>query len=412
MTPPTFRPDLPREIDLIEEVLRLWGMGRVEATIPAAKNHIGGLTREQRLTRKVGRILRSCGLNETMNFSFAAPGDLERIGMTAEGRGCAVELMNPLGRRADRDAPLAHPGLLQSVEFNITHSTANVQLYEIGTLFFGRENASAPKEREAVAGVMSGSMGDVTWNYKPMPLRFFDGKGVVEELLEQLRIPKVRFRAAEGEGYAFLQPGRCAEVLSGGTVLGWVGEIHPDARDVYGIDIPVVAFELNLEALLKLSGTQEAYREFSQFPSVEHDLAIVVDDSVTCEDLERRLRLRRRQAPGGRAPVRRVPRCRARGRGQEVHGVRAHVPLRRPHAHERGSREGPLQAGYEGVQGNRRRGPLLSKVPQAPHLAPQSSGAAHKVCALLFRGDLGHLGNYWVLGRAPHLALQSLGRCA
>lgn len=290
IVPPTFRPDLPREIDLIEEVLRLWGMGRVEATIPAAKNHIGGLTREQRLTRKVGRILRSCGLNETMNFSFAAPGDLERIGMTEEGRGCAVELMNPLVAEQTEMRRSLIPGLLQAVEFNIKHSTANVQLYEIGTLFFGRENASAPKEREAVAGVMSGSMGDVTWNYKPMPLRFFDGKGVVEELLEQMRIPKVRFRAAEGEGYAFLQPGRCAEVLSGGTVLGWVGEIHPDARDVYGIDIPVVAFELNLEALLKLSGAQEAYREFSQFPSVEHDLAIVVDDSVTCEDLERRLR--------------------------------------------------------------------------------------------------------------------------
>lgn len=290
VTPPTFRPDLPREIDLIEEVLRIWGMGRVEATIPAAKNHIGGLTREQRLTRKVGQVLRSCGLNETMNFSFAAPGDLERIGMTAEGRGCAVELMNPLVAEQTEMRRSLIPGLLQSVEFNITHSTANVQLYEIGTLFFGRENASAPKEREAVAGVMSGSMGDVTWNYKPMPLRFFDGKGVVEELLEQMRIPKVRFRAAEGEGYAFLQPGRCAEVLSGGTVLGWVGEIHPDAREAYGIDIPVVAFELNLEALLKLSGAQEAYREFSQFPSVEHDLAIVVDDSVTCEDLERRLR--------------------------------------------------------------------------------------------------------------------------
>ena len=290
VTPPTFRPDLPREIDLIEEILRIWGMGRVEATIPAAKNHIGGLTREQRLTRKVGQVLRSCGLNETMNFSFAAPGDLERIGMTAEGRGCAVELMNPLVAEQTEMRRSLIPGLLQSVEFNITHSTANVQLYEIGTLFFGRENASAPKEREAVAGVMSGAMSDVTWNYKPMPLRFFDGKGVVEELLEQLRIPKVRFREATGDAYAFLQPGRCAEVLSSVTVLGWVGEIHPDAREAYGIDIPVVAFELNLEALLKLSGAQEAYREFSQFPSVEHDLAIVVDDSVTCEDLERRLR--------------------------------------------------------------------------------------------------------------------------
>ena len=288
--PATFRPDLTREIDLIEEVLRLWGMDRVEATIPAAKNHIGGLTREQQLTRKVGQILRACGLNETMNFSFAAPGDLERIGMTDEGRGCPVEIMNPLVAEQTEMRRSLIPGLLQSVEYNIKHSTANVQLYEIGTLFFGRENASAPKERESVAGVLSGSMGDVGWNYKPMPLRFFDGKGVVEELLSQLRTPKVRFRPADGDDYAFLQPGRGAEVLSGGTVLGWVGEIHPDARDVYGIDIPVVAFELNLEALLKGAGAQEAYREFSQFPSVEHDLAIVVDDDVTCEDLERRLR--------------------------------------------------------------------------------------------------------------------------
>lgn len=288
--PATFRPDLTREIDLIEEVLRLWGMDRVEATIPAAKNHIGGLTREQQLTRKVGQILRACGLNETMNFSFAAPGDLERIGMTDEGRGCPVEIMNPLVAEQTEMRRSLIPGLLQSVEYNIKHSTANVQLYEIGTLFFGRENASAPKERESVAGVLSGSMGDVTWNYKPMSLRFFDGKGVVEELLSQLRTPKVRFRPADGDDYAFLQPGRGAEVLSGGTVLGWVGEIHPDARDVYGIDIPVVAFELNLEALIKGAGAQEAYREFSQFPSVEHDLAIVVDDDVTCEDLERRLR--------------------------------------------------------------------------------------------------------------------------
>ena len=290
VVPATFRPDLTREIDLIEEVLRLWGMDRVEATIPAAKNHIGGLTREQQLTRKVGRVLRACGLNETMNFSFAAPGDLERIGMTDEGRGCPVEIMNPLVAEQTEMRRSLIPGLLQSVEYNIKHSTANVQLYEIGTLFFGRENASAPKERESVAGVLSGSMGDVTWNYKPMPLRFFDGKGVVEELLSQLRTPKVRFRPADGDDYAFLQPGRGAEVLSGGTVLGWVGEIHPDARDVYGIDIPVVAFELNLEALLKGAGSQEAYHEFSQFPSVEHDLAIVVDDDVTCEDLERRLR--------------------------------------------------------------------------------------------------------------------------
>lgn len=295
VVPPSFRPDLEREIDLIEEVLRLWGMDRVEATIPAAKNHIGGLTHEQRLLRRVGAILRSCGLNETTTYSFAAPGDLEKTRMSTEGRGLPVVIMNPLVAEQTEMRRSLLPGLLQSVAYNNAHGTANVHLYEMGTLFCGRENASLPKERRSLAGVLSGAWGDVTWNQKFAPLRFFDGKGVVEELLAQLRVEKVRFRPAEGDGYAFLQLGRGAEVLAGGTVLGWVGEIHPEVRDAYGIDLPVVAFELNLDALITCSRDQQAYRDFSSYPAVEMDLAIVVDEGVTCEDLERRL-----QSAGGK----------------------------------------------------------------------------------------------------------------
>lgn len=290
VVPPTFRPDLEREIDLIEEVLRLWGMGRVEATIPAAKNHIGGLTHDQRLLRRIGSIMRSCGLNETTTYSFAAPGDLERTRMSAEGRGLPVVLMNPLVAEQTEMRRSLLPGLLQSVAYNGAHGTANVHLYEMGTLFCGREHASLPKERHALAGVLSGAWGDVTWNQKYKPLRFFDGKGVVEELLSQLRVEKVRFRPAEGERFAFLQPGRGAEVLAGGVELGWVGEIHPAVREAYDIALPVVAFELSLEALMKCARDQQAYQDFSMFPSVDVDLAIVVDEAVTYEDLERRLR--------------------------------------------------------------------------------------------------------------------------
>ena len=289
VTPPSFRPDLPREIDLIEEVLRLWGMGRVEATIPAAKNHIGGLTREQQLTRKVGQILRACGLNETTTFGFAAPGDLEKIHMSADGRGVPVVLMNPLVAEQTEMRRSLLPGLLQSVAYNEAHGTTNVHLYEIGTLFRGRENASLPRETQSVAGVLTGSWTDQTWNNTVDKLRFFAGKGIVEELLEQLRLPKVRFRVAEGEGYDFLQPGRAAEVLSGGTVLGWVGEIHPEAREAMDIDQIVVAFELDLDKLIKGAHNQENYHEFSPFPAVQHDLAIVVPDEVTCEDLLQRI---------------------------------------------------------------------------------------------------------------------------
>ena len=289
VTPPSFRPDLPREIDLIEEVLRLWGMGRVEATIPAAKNHIGGLTHEQQLARKVGQILRACGLNETTTFGFAAPGDLEKIHMSADGRGVPVVLMNPLVAEQTEMRRSLLPGLLQSVAYNEAHGTTNVHLYEIGTLFHGRENASLPRETQSVAGVLTGSWTDQTWNNTVDKLRFFAGKGIVEELLEQLRVPKVRFRVAEGEGYDFLQPGRAAEVLSGGTVLGWVGEIHPEAREAMDIDQIVVAFELDLDKLIKGAHNQENYHEFSPFPAVQHDLAIVVPDEVTCEDLLQRI---------------------------------------------------------------------------------------------------------------------------
>ena len=107
VVPPTFRPDLEREIDLIEEVLRLWGMGRVEATIPAAKNHIGGLTHDQRLLRRIGAIMRSCGLNETTTYSFAAPGDLEQHAHERRGPRPARGAHEPARRRANRDAPFA-----------------------------------------------------------------------------------------------------------------------------------------------------------------------------------------------------------------------------------------------------------------------------------------------------------------
>ncbi|QWT17744.1 phenylalanine--tRNA ligase subunit beta [Collinsella sp. zg1085] len=289
VTPPSYRPDLVREIDLIEEIIRLWGMDRVPAQVPAAKNHIGGLTAEQHTLRMMGRLLRSCGLNEATSFSFAAPGDLERLGMSADGRGCAVEIMNPLVAEQTELRRSLMPGLLQSVAYNNAHGTQQVMLYEIGELFWGREHKSLPRELRSVAGVFSGTAALDTWNQHHHELRFFDAKGVVEELLTQLRIPKPRFVVATGEQYSFLQPGRAAEVQSGSSVLGWVGEIHPNALRAFDIDTPVAAFELNVELLLRLAQAQEQYREYSSFPSVDIDLALVVDEDVSYADILQRL---------------------------------------------------------------------------------------------------------------------------
>ncbi len=286
VTVPSFRPDLEREIDLYEEVVRLWGEGDIEPTLPAPRNHAGGLTLEQRRLRLIGRTLRSCGLNETLSYAFVPEDDLERVRMTEEGRGCAVRLMNPMSSDWTVMRRSLIPGLLRSVANNQNRGVSNVALYETGRLFFGRPGHAQPKEQRYVAGVLCGKWDEDGWDSHRRPLDFFDAKGVVENLLEALRIEKVRFRAVEGDGYAFAQPGRVAEVSARGAVLGWVAELHPAALAAFDVAPSVAAFELDLEQLLRLAKTELPYRDIPTFPAVEMDVSLTVDESVTCERLE------------------------------------------------------------------------------------------------------------------------------
>ena len=290
VTAPTNRPDLTREVDLIEEVVRLYGEGDIEPTLPAARNHAGGLTVEQQRLRKIGATLRACGLSETTTYCFAEPGDLERLGMSEEGRGIPVQIMNPLVADQSEMRRSIIPGLLRSVAYNLDHGTPNVQLYEMGRVFYAHEHKSAPDEPTYVSGVLCGSWDLDQWNMKYPSLDFFDAKGVVEQLLAALRITKVRYKVADPEKYGWLQPGRAAEVLAQGELLGWVGNIHPASLKKFDIDKPVIAFELSVAALLRLAQRELPYEEVPTLPGVDVDLALVVDEKITCEMVMQRLR--------------------------------------------------------------------------------------------------------------------------
>lgn len=283
---PTFRPDLPREIDLYEEVARLWGLDRIEPTLPGGRKRIGGRTPEQIVDDRIGEVLRACGLNETMTYSFVPEDDLARLRMPAEGRGEAVELINPMSADQSQMRRSIIPGLLRSVAYNEAHGVPNVQLYEQGRVFAAAEGRKLPKERKLVAGVLAGSWNEPGWNDPAVPLDFFDAKGVLENLLDELKAEKIRFKALGADEAPWLQPGRAAEVLSGGTQIGWVGEIHPLACQAFGVKGQVAAFELSLEALRKSARTSRELAEIPHFPAVEVDLALVVDESVTAERVE------------------------------------------------------------------------------------------------------------------------------
>ena len=282
---PTFRPDLEREIDLYEEVLRLYGMDRVPATLPGGRGRVGTRSVAEQKVSVIHAALRASGLNETMTYSFAEPTELERLRMKTDGLGIPVELINPMNADQSIMRQSIIPGLLRSVAYNQSHGVKNIQLYEMGVVFFGAEGRKKPKEKQKLAGVLAGAMGEAGWNANPAPFDFFDGKGVIENLVRELAIPKVRFKALDAEDAPHLQPGRAAEVLSGGAVLGWVGELHPLATEAYEATAPVVAFEFDVDALVKASCPARDYIDVPVFPAVSMDVAFVVDEGVAHERL-------------------------------------------------------------------------------------------------------------------------------
>ena len=154
MVAPTFRPDLEREIDLYEEVLRLYGMDRIPSTLPAGRGRLGVRTPQQLVDAKLHATLSACGMNETMTYSFAAADDVKKLRMNEEGLGEAAELINPMNAEQSCMRRTIVPGLLRSVAYNQSRGVSNIQLYEIGTVFSAREGAAQPKERRKLAGVL------------------------------------------------------------------------------------------------------------------------------------------------------------------------------------------------------------------------------------------------------------------
>lgn len=287
---PTFRPDIDREVDLAEEVVRVWGMDRVASTLPGGRERIGGRTAAQEADVRIGEALRAAGLHEHIGWAFADPADMERLGWELGPGELTVALLNPMAEDQSVLRWTLANGLLRTVARNQRRGVPNVHLYEAGTVFRTAENRKLPKERAVVGGVLTGSWEQQSWNEPARPLDFFDGKGVLEVLFESLHLEKWRLRATEK---AWLQPGRSADIVLGSDVIGWIGEVAPDVLDAFEVVGPVTLFEMQLTALEKAAveaRAQRQYAEIPRFPAVTLDLALVVDESVTAERVEQAIR--------------------------------------------------------------------------------------------------------------------------
>jgi phenylalanyl-tRNA synthetase beta chain len=296
---PTFRPDVTREIDLVEEVVRVWGMDRVEATLPGGRERVGRLSEDQLWHDRIGNTMRASGLNETMTYSFVDPGDLGRLGYELAESEMLVELLNPMSEEQAVMRCTLLPGLLRSVSYNQRRGVEDVHLYEMGNAYVTSEGSKLPKENLMLAGVLAGGWNAPAWNdpivsakvpgaaLRSTALNFFDGKGVLESLKEDLGIKRFKLEAA---AYPWLQPGRSASVLVGGQPAGWIGEVHPDVLEAFEAQGPVIAIEVAVDALTRAAVGVKSYSAVPRYPAVEFDIALVVDSDVTAERVEQSLR--------------------------------------------------------------------------------------------------------------------------
>ncbi len=288
---PTFRPDLEREVDLIEEVVRVYGMERVVSTLPAGRGRVGGRTLSQARRERIGAALRAAGLNEAITWSFGDPRDIERLGWEFGPGELPVRLLNPMSQDQSIMRSSVLPGMLRAVGNNQRKGTGDVHLYEIGAVWWTADGRKQPKERTVVAGVLAGRWHRPSWDEtgdaREAGLDFFDGKGLVETVCEELGIAKWRVRAAER---AWLQPGRSAEVVLGGDVAGWLGEVHPRVLDAYECAGPVVAFELGLKPLMAAAREVSDFVDLPRFPAAKIDMAIIVPGDVAFERVEQAIR--------------------------------------------------------------------------------------------------------------------------
>ncbi len=312
--PAVRRNDVTREADLIEEVARIHGLGELPATLPARRGAYGRLTPTQHLRRRAADALVGRGLYETVGWTFTAPTLHDRLRLPAEDpRRRAPVLENPLSEDQSLLRTTLLGSLLDVAAYNSARGTADLRLFEMGSLFVldgapgangdgasaveqaggvvaasgsvagnGADVQSAERgwtgvgEHSALAVLLSGRIAPATWGAPEQPKAdLFAVKGILEALGEALRV-ELEYRQ---QPQPFLHPGRSAAVIGDGRQLGWLGELHPLVAREWGIEGAAV-MELKLDSLLEMASGEQLYGDVISYPAVHQDLAVVLPEEV------------------------------------------------------------------------------------------------------------------------------------
>lgn len=280
---PSWRLDLDREIDLIEEIARVYGYNRFANTLPAFGEGVEALPTAE-AEAVVRRTMLAAGFHEAIGSTFCSAAE---AALTAPQPGVVVPLGNPLSEEAGVLRPSLVPGMLAMVAGNMHRDVSDVRLFELGTVFSG--TTEKVEERPALAFAAVGALPDLSSIQPARAVEFHDVKGVVEQLLARFQMRTIyfdRFPPESGLMPAWLHPYRAARVIAEGITVGWFGQLHPNEAAVRKLKEPVLLGEIYLDRLYKLPLRKPGTREISRFQPVRRDFSLVLDAGIPWKKID------------------------------------------------------------------------------------------------------------------------------
>jgi phenylalanyl-tRNA synthetase beta chain len=284
VTPPTCRVDILREIDLIEEVIRLYSYDRVPVTLPAvAVTEIAVIPRLY-LEERIRQLLIGSGYTEIVNYSFGIPvaADLLCLPENDERRRL-VRIKNPLGEDLSVMRTTMIYGLLETAKKNANNGSFDLSIFEIGRIFLKRKAGELPEEKNMLAGLLTGKLTDDLWGSRKT-VDFYTLKGCLENIFFDLKLNNCRYNSTAVE--SFLHPGKSCGIYLDDQQIGFLGEVHPDVLEKIDLKNNVYVFEINLDILVSAYLDRNiAYQEISKFPAVMRDAAFVIPDTMEADQM-------------------------------------------------------------------------------------------------------------------------------
>ncbi|MBE6903529.1 MAG: phenylalanine--tRNA ligase subunit beta [Ruminococcaceae bacterium] len=276
---PTFRSDLQHKADIAEEIARFYGYDKIPSNVFSGKVLCGRLNERQKFEKDIINSFVANGLYEIATYSFISPKFYDKIGLDGEQiKKESVVILNPLGEDTSIMRRMMLPSMLETLTRNYNFRNESAALFELGKIYIPDEDSNKlPDERTTLCVGM----------YKNK-MDFFDIKGVLQEIFDELNIVKVSYEAKSDISY--YHPGRTAGIYVNGKYVGVVGQVHPFIAKNYGVEAELYCAEIDVEELYACERKKAVYTGLPKFPALTRDLALVCEDELPVAAIEAAIR--------------------------------------------------------------------------------------------------------------------------